>query len=92
MLIVPLLLSGIRAPEFTAPDRMTVTKLYRVSPMAVTGITLMSVGVSAWFIALPLYALNQGFSAAQASGVLVVAMITAGVFQYPIGWISDNTD
>ena len=90
--IVPLLLSGIRAPEFTAPDRMTVTKLYRVSPMAVTGITLMSVGVSAWFIALPLYALNQGFSAAQASGVLVVAMITAGVFQYPIGWISDNTD
>ncbi len=90
--IVPLLLSGIHAPEFTAPDRMTVTKLYRVSPMAVTGITLMSVGVSAWFIALPLYALNHGFSAAQASGVLVVAMITAGVVQYPIGWISDNTD
>ncbi|MFT5060523.1 MAG: MFS family permease [Polaromonas sp.] len=90
--IVPLLLSGIRAPEFTAPDRMTVSKLYRVSPMAVTGITLMSVGVSAWFIGLPLYALNQGFSAAQASGVLVVAMIAAGVVQYPIGWISDNTD
>jgi len=60
--------------------------------MAVTGITLMSVGVSAWFIALPLYALNQGFSTAQASGVLVVAMIAAGLVQYPIGWISDNTD
>ena len=90
--IVPLLLSGIRAPEFTAPDRMTVKKLYAVSPMAVTGITLMSVGVSAWFIALPLYALNHGFSPAQASGVLVVAMIAAGVVQYPIGWISDNTD
>ena len=90
--IVPLLLSGIRAPDFIAPDRMTVAKLYRVSPMAVTGITLMSVGVSAWFIALPLYALNQGFSAAQASGVLVVAMIAAGVVQYPVGWISDNTD
>ena len=90
--IVPLLLSGIRAPEFTAPDRMTVKKLYAVSPMAVTGITLMSVGVSAWFIALPLYALNHGFSPAQASGVLVVAMIAAGIVQYPIGWISDNTD
>ncbi len=90
--IVPLLLSGIHAPEFTAPDRMTVIKLYRVSPMAVTGITLMSIGVSAWFIALPLYALNQGFSAAQASGALVVAMIAAGVVQFPIGWISDKTD
>ncbi|MFU1478672.1 MFS transporter [Roseovarius sp. C7] len=44
------------------------------------------------FIALPLYALYQGFSAAQASGALVAAMIAGGVVQYPIGWISDNTD
>ncbi|WP_245964171.1 MFS transporter [Roseovarius spongiae] len=90
--IVPLLLSGNRAPDYSAPDRMTVRRLYRVSPMAVTGITLMSVGVSTWFIGLPLLALQQGFSAAQASGALVVAMIAAGVVQYPVGWISDNTD
>ena len=90
--IVPLLLSNNRAPDFEVPERMTVMRLYKVSPMAVLGITLMSVGVSAWFIALPLYALSQGFSTAQASGALVVAMIAAGVVQYPIGWISDQTD
>lgn len=90
--IVPLLLSGNRAPEYSAPDRMTVARLYRVSPMAVLGITIMSIGVSAWFIALPLYALQKGFTDAQASGALVVAMVAAAVVQYPIGWISDNTD
>ncbi|WP_306115778.1 MULTISPECIES: MFS transporter [unclassified Roseovarius] len=90
--IVPLLLSGNRAPDYSAPDRMTVIRLYRVSPMAVLGIIIMSVGVSAWFIALPLYALRQGFTDAQASGALVVAMIAAGLVQYPVGWISDNTD
>lgn len=90
--VVPLLLSDNRAPDYTAPVRMTVTGLYRVSPMAVLGITLMSVGVSAWFITLPLYALRQGFSEAQASGALVVAMIAAGLVQYPVGWVSDNTD
>lgn len=90
--IVPLLLSANRAPDFEAPDRMSVARLYRVSPMAVLGIVLMSVGVSAWFIALPLYALRQGFSEAQASGALVVAMIAAGLVQYPVGWISDHTD
>lgn len=90
--IVPLLLSNNRAPEFEVPDRMTVRRLYTVSPMAVTGIVLMSVGVSAWFIALPLYALQQGFSAAQASGALVVAMAAAGISQYPVGWLSDQTD
>lgn len=90
--IVPLLLSGNKAPDYTAPERMPVSRLYRVSPMAVTGIVLMSIGVSAWFISLPLYALNHGFSEAQASGALVVAMIAAAVVQYPLGWISDNID
>jgi len=90
--IVPLLLSNNRAPDYEVPDRMPVGRLYRVSPMAVLGIVIMSVGVSAWFISLPLYALQNGFSEAQASGVLVVAMVAGAVVQYPIGWWSDNTD
>ncbi|WP_370213195.1 MFS transporter [Roseovarius sp.] len=90
--VVPLLLSGNRAPDYSAPDRMTVRRLYTVSPMAVLGIVLMSAAVASWFIALPLYALYQGFSAAAASGALVAAMIAGGLVQYPIGWISDNTD
>ena len=90
--IVPLLLSNNRAPDYEVPDRMPVRRLYRVSPMAVLGIVIMSVGVSAWFISLPLYALQQGFSEAAASGALVIAMIAAAVAQYPIGWWSDNTD
>ena len=36
---------------------MSLPKLYKVSPMAVLGIFLMAIGVSAWFIALPLLAL-----------------------------------
>ncbi len=90
--IVPLLLSDNRAPDFSAPERMPVSRLYRVSPMAVLGIVIMAAGVVAWYISLPLYALRAGFSQAQASGALVVAMIAAAVAQYPVGWISDHTD
>ena len=90
--IVPLLLSNNRAPEYTAPDRMPVRRLYKVSPMAVLGIVIMGAGVVAWFISLPLYALQNGFSEAQASFALVVAMVAAAVSQYPLGWISDQTD
>ena len=88
--IVPLLLSNNRAPEYTAPDRMPVNRLYKVSPMAVLGIVIMGAGVVAWFISLPLYALQNGFTQAQASGALVAAMIAAAVVQYPVGWISDR--
>ncbi|MEP1328280.1 MFS transporter [Pseudophaeobacter sp.] len=90
--IVPLLLSGNKAPDYEVPDRMSVKKLYRVSPMAVLGNLLSATAVAGWFITLPLYALSLGMSAAQASGVLVVAMIVGAVVQYPIGWISDKTD
>lgn len=90
--IVPLLLSGNRAPEYSAPDRMPVTRLYKVSPMTVLGIVIMGAGVVAWYISLPLYALQLGFSEAQASGVLVVALIASALVQYPVGWLSDRTD
>lgn len=71
---------------------MTVRDLFHVSPMAVLGIILMGIGVAAWFIGLPLYALHLGFTEAQASGALVIAMVAAGLAQYPLGWLSDNTD
>ena len=90
--IVPLLLSNNRAPPYSAPERMTVTRLYRVSPMAVLGIVIMGSAVAAWFISLPLYALRQGFTETQASGALVIAILAAAVVQYPLGWISDITD
>ena len=90
--IVPLLLSNNKAPDYTVPEQMPVSKLYKVSPMAVSGIVLMSVAVSAAYISLPLYALQQGFTTAQASGALVVALIAGAAVQYPVGWISDKTD
>ncbi|WP_122075802.1 MFS transporter [Pseudophaeobacter sp. EL27] len=90
--IVPLLLSGNRAPDYEVPDRMSVRKLYKVSPMAVVGNLVSAMAVAAWFITLPLYALSLGMSAAQASGVLVVAMVVGALVQYPVGWVSDKTD
>ncbi|SMH37417.1 Predicted arabinose efflux permease, MFS family [Maritimibacter sp. HL-12] len=90
--IVPLLLSDNRAPAYVVPERMRLRELYRVSPMAVAGIFVVSIGFGAWFISLPLYALARGFNEAQASGVLVVAMIASALVQYPVGWIADHFD
>jgi len=89
---VPLLLSNIKAPDYEAPERMPIRKLAQVSPLTVYGIVISSLAVSAWFIALPLYALQKGFDASSAAWFLVAAMIASAIFQYPIGWLSDQTD
>ncbi|SHJ48527.1 Predicted arabinose efflux permease, MFS family [Shimia gijangensis] len=90
--IVPLLLSGNKAPDYEVPDRMSVRRLYGISPTAVVGNFVSATAVAAWFIALPLFALARGMTTAQASGVLVIAMIVGALVQYPVGWISDKTD
>jgi len=90
--IVPLLLSDNKAPAYVAPERMRLRQLYRVSPMAVMGIFVVSIGFGAWFISLPLYALSRGFNEAQASGALVVAMVASALVQYPVGWLADHVD
>lgn len=90
--IVPLLLSGNKAPDYEVPDRMPVVKLFKVSPTAVVGNAISAIAVAAWFITLPLFALQIGMSAAQASGVLVIAMIVGALVQYPVGWLSDHFD
>jgi len=79
---VSILMSDNKAPAYVAPERMRLRELYRVSPMAVMGIFVVSIGFGAWFISLPLYALARGFNEAQASGVV----------QYPVGWIADHFD
>lgn len=90
--IVPLLLSAIKAPDYEVPDRMPVAKLYRVSPMATLGNLISALAVAAWYVTLPLFALQMGMSAAQASFALVLAMVVGALVQYPVGWISDHTD
>jgi len=90
--IVPLLLSNNKAPDYEAPDLMPVKRLWKVSPMTVVGVVMMSVAVAAWYIALPLYVLGLGFSPARASGTLVIALIAASIVQYPMGWLADRMD
>jgi MFS family permease len=90
--IEPLLLSGNKAPAYEVPERMPIRKLYKISPMAIWGNMLSAVAVGAWFISLPIFALSQGFTPAQASGALVVALIVGAMVQYPVGWLSDRVD
>ena len=89
---MPLLRSGIKAPDYEVPDRMPVRRLNRISSMAAIGNLLSVLAVAAWCISLPLLALQMGMVAAQASGALVFAMLVGALVQYPVGWVSNHTD
>lgn len=90
--LVPILISNNRAPEYSAPERLPIVKLLRISPLAIYGAVLNGVLTSGIFISLPLYGLALGMSAARATSLLVMATLAGAVFQFPIGWLSDRVD
>jgi len=90
--IVPLLLSARAAPSYEAPERMSVARLYRVSPMALSGALVSGAVAGSIFVGLPIYALAIGASAAVASGVLALATLSGALAFFPAGWVSDRVD
>ncbi|MDG2257813.1 MAG: MFS transporter [Paracoccaceae bacterium] len=90
--LVPILISGNRAPNYSAPERLPIPELLRISPMAVIGAILNGILVAGIFIALPLFGLALGMDATGATSLLVVATLAGAIFQFPIGWLSDRLD
>ncbi|AZV79753.1 MFS transporter [Parasedimentitalea marina] len=90
--LVPILVSDNAAPEYSAPERLPILRLLRISPLAITGSILNGILVAGIFISLPLFGLTLGLSAAGAASLLVVATLAGALFQFPIGWLSDRID
>lgn len=90
--LIPILVSDNRAPTYVAPERLALSRLLRISPLAIIGSALNGVLVAGIYISLPLFALSLGFTSAGAALLLVTATFAGAIFQFPLGWLSDQID
>ncbi len=90
--LVPMLISVQPAPEFEAPDRLSIRELFRISPMAVLGSSLNGMGQSLLFISTPIYALAIGYTGVEVGLLLTTATMAGALSQFPLGWLSDRMD
>lgn len=90
--VVPLLLSATPAPEISLASRMSVSRLFRISPFGAGGVlvagiingTIMGMGA--------VYAHDTGLSVARIA-LFMGAMICGGaLLQWPLGRLSDRID
>ncbi len=90
--ITPILLSINPAPVFQTTKPVTLSRLFRVSPLGVVGSVLLGGIFAALFGMAPVYGTERGMSARDIS-IFVAAIFLGGlVMQYPIGWLSDRMD
>ncbi len=90
--VVPILLSAAKAPEFSEPERISLRRLWQISPLAMFGMFLQGLSVAMLFGMGPSFGRQIGLSAPEVS--IFVASATVGVLllQYPLGRLSDRTD
>jgi MFS family permease len=88
----PILLSVSPTPGFATTRRMTLSELFRLSPLGVVGFFLLGAVFSAQFGMAAVYGTEAGLTVGRVT--LFISMIYTGglVLQYPIGWISDRVD
>ncbi len=89
---LPILLSTQPAPQFATIDRMSFGTLFRVSPLGCVGIFLMGGVFSAIFGMASVWGSSQGLTVTEISAFVAAIYIGGLVLQYPVGWLSDQSD
>lgn len=90
--VLPISLSSRPAPAFVTPERVSIKKLYQISPLGIAGVMISGFASSALFSIGPVYASAMGLSVVQISAFMASFIIGGVALQAPIGWLSDKFD
>ncbi len=90
--LVPLALTRAEPPALSAPTRLRLGQLIRLSPLAVA--VAMGAGVinAAFQNMGPVFALGVGMSTLEAGRFMAMGVLSGLVMQWPFGWLSDRFD
>ena len=88
----PILLSITPTPAFEATKPMSIKELFSTSPLGCVGMFFLGGIFSAQFGMAPVFGTRAGLSLSEISSFVAAFYIGAMVFQFPIGWLSDQMD
>jgi len=90
--VVPILVTVGDAPEFAAPERISMRRLFGISPLAVTGLAINGMAISMLFGMGAVYAKSTGMTTSEVGYFLTAPVLGSLVLQYPVGRLSDRFD
>ena len=88
--VVPILLSVTRAPQFDVMENVSISQLYRVSPLGIFGVLVTGMSIGAIYGMGAVYATDIGMSVKEVSFFMGTLTLGGFLFQYPLGWLSDR--
>ena len=90
--LIPILLTKRKPPKFKKLGFIDLKGLYRTSPLATFSMFCTGLIHSALFTLGAVYAAAMNFSIFEISLLLFLISVSGGIFQWPIGYLSDKGD
>ena len=90
--LVPILLTKRKAPKFQKLGSLNIKSLYKISPLAAVSMFCNGFIHSAIFTLAAVYAATMNFSIFEISLLIFLISFAGGIFQWPIGFLSDKSD
>jgi len=90
--LVPMLLSAGRAPEFSAPESISLRALFAASPLGIVGSFSTGLAQGSFFGMGAVFADEVGFETSQVAWFMTAFGIGGMALQWPIGRLSDAMD
>ncbi len=90
--LVPILLTKRKAPKFKKIGTLKLKELYKISPLGFVSSFCTGIIHSALFTLAAVYAATMNFSIFEISLLLFLITIAGALFQWPIGYLSDQFD
>lgn len=90
--LIPLALTAAPAPNFMQITRLSLRKLYKISPLGVVGMTAQGTIAGAFYGMAAVYGEKIGLSIAQISTFISIVVLSGVLLQWPIGKLSDKFD
>jgi MFS family permease len=90
--VIPILMTAAAVPEIREPEPMSLSRAFRTSPLAVTGMAMNGATSSIIFGMGAVYATKLGLGLGEISFFMASVMLGALLLQYPLGKMSDIID
>lgn len=90
--LVPILIAATTQPSLEEPQRVTLSELFNISPMAVIGGFFIGISNGGLAFVTAIYARNVGLSVPMTGYLLAATTLGGLLFQFPLGKLSDIID
>lgn len=90
--VIPLALATSKAPDYASPTRVSMTVLWRVSPLAVVSAAMVGMIHGALVGMASVYAKAAGYATAEVAWLTAAIYLGGIVLQIPIGRLSDRLE